>query len=827
MSHHPIRCRTLALRVNPVAAGVAIALTGMVPVKASAQALGGNNYTDEIIVSATRRDARVQDVPYSIAALSDGDLADLQIVDLSGIARYTPGLIQVDQGARDANQLIMRGIGVSAINSPEFLANTNGDRVSVYYGETPAYVNLLPLDLQRVEVLRGPQGILFGARSLGGAIRYMPNAPDLYASTAEAHVRGYVTDASSGTSYDSDLVFNAPLIEGTLALRGLLGYSNQRGFIDYNYLVPNPGVSCPEPGFSSPDCSTDGFRQNRDANNVITRSYGLQLRWQPFDDLTATLGWRYQDRDIGGRQINSSEALGLIESTRGIDLDTGPYVSGLRFDEPNSRVNSITNLVINWNTALGEVTATTSFTRYDDRGQRDQTDLLLDLEPDDYYYYEEFPAFSAFTQDTRDDEVFTQEVRLVSAESDSRVDWLIGAFYQEGDFFSTSQEFVPGYAAFDPVFTTDQGDLEYDNKNFQQEREWAAYGEIGFQVTDKLNIRAGGRLFDYQSEIRNCTAFPIATTGFGGNPDVDAPENCDPNTGFQTARDRDFIGKLGLLYDVNDNISTYFTFSQGYSTGGVNARVDEPDVLNEKLVGPELTDNYELGIKSNWLDNRLLVNAALFYIDWTDIQVQGQTASGNFRITRNGSKARSQGVELDAVLRLNDHWSVGAGYAYTEAELAAGCTADQIADPTVSCALVSEPTASGDRLPGTPEHQGNLRVSYLTAINSELDLGFEYGMTAQSDVLTRIGTGGDCCRENGEALGGFALHYLSAALRHEAWTVTLFAENLFNKYAETGVRETRASLVTAGAPNDFTLRRYFKNVVRPRNIGVDFRYRFR
>ena len=815
------KCRSkLTLRVNPVAAGVAVALTGGLPVAAVAQTLGGSDYTDEIVVTATRRDTSVQDVPYSISALSDGDLADLQIMDLSGIARYTPGLIQVDQGARNANQLIIRGIGANAINSPEFLANTTGERVSVYYGETPVYLNLMPIDLNRVEVLRGPQGILFGARSLGGAIRYMPNLPDMDKATAEAHVRGYATDESSGASYDSDVVFNAPLVDGTLALRGLLGYSNQRGFIDYNYLVPSPGASCPEPGFSSPDCDTDGFARNADANSVITRSYGLQLRWQPFADFSATLGWRQQDRDIGGRQINSSEALALIETNRGIDLDTGPYVSGLRFNEPNERVNTITNLVVNWDTAVGEFVSTTSLTKYKETGQRDQTDLLLDLEPDDYYYYEEFPAFSAFTAETRDDEVFTQEVRLVSSSDDSRFDWLVGAFYQDGDFFSTTTETAPGYSDFDPVFTSANGDTVFDNKNAQQEREWAAYGEIGYQLTDKLNVRAGGRLFDYESDLRDCSAFPIATTAFGGNPDVDAPENCSSNS----ASDTDFIGKLGLAYDFSDNVNAYLTFSQGYSAGGVNNQVDVPE---EALVKPEKTDNYELGIKSNWLNNRLIVNAALFYIDWTDIQVQGQTALGNFRIVRNGSAAESQGLEIDSVLRLTDSLSIAAGYAYTQAELVEGCTPAQIGDPAIDCVSVLEPTESGDRLPGAPEHQGNLRLSYQRSLTSSTDLALQYGMTVQSDVLTRIGDGDNCCREDGEALGGFALHYFSAALEQDAWTVTLFAENLFNRYAETGVRETRATLTTAGAPNNFTLRRYFKNVARPRNVGVDFRYRFR
>ncbi len=811
--------RPVPVRVTPLAAAVATAMGSFAGISTAAAD------TEELVVTATRRDASVQEVPGSVAALSGEDIRDLQINDLSDIARWSAGLIQVDQGARDANLMISRGINANAINSPELLNNSTGDRVATYYGETPVYVNLQPIDIGRIEVLRGPQGTLFGARSLGGAIRYIPNKPDTEAFSLDAHVRAFNTAESADRSREGDVVVNVPLITDTLALRGLLGYSHVGGYIDYDFVVPNPGVSCPEPGYSDPECSSDGFNQFADANDIDTRSYGLSLLWTPFDDLEAVLSWRQQNRDIGGRNINSRDALELIEVNRGIALDVDGYTSGMRFLEPQQRVNNITNLNIIWNTAIGELTSSTSYTTYDEDGQRDQTDLLLDLEPDSYYYYEEFPAFSAFTAEVKDDEIFTQEVRLVST-GDGPLNWLAGVFYQESDLFARSTEFTPGYAEWDPFFTTDNGDVEYDNKTFQKDKEIAVYGEIGYDISDQLSIAASARWFDFETRFRTCTAFPIATTGFGGSPDVDDPSNCEPGTGFRSVSDDDITSRLQATYRFTDDMNVYALYSEGYSSGGVNVRVDTED---QRLIKPERTKNYELGIKSLWLDQRLTANAAVYYIDWDDIQILGLTDQG-FSLIRNLGEAESTGLELDLQLQLTDALALAAGYAYTNAELSQGCSDFNLTPAEIAqlCGDALADSAKGDRLPGSPEHSGYVRAAYVTSVGPGMDFRATYGIRSQSDVLTKLGVGGSgCCRDNGERLGGFSLHNVSAGLETETWQATLFVENLLNKYAVTGVRLDQSFLRTAGAAPDFTLRRYFQNVIRPRNVGIDFRYRFR
>jgi outer membrane receptor protein involved in Fe transport len=250
---------------------------------------------------------------------------------------------------------------------------------------------------------------------------------------------------------------------------------------------------------------------------------------------------------------------------------------------------------------------------------------------------------------------------------------------------------------------------------------------------------------------------------------------------------------------------------------------------NEQFVDPETVDNYELGIKSLWLDNRLTVNASVFYMDWEDIQLDG-TADNGVGITVNGGSAETKGVELESSFALNDNWVFSAGYAYTEAELTDSCrTPADFANK--GCPISGVVTEDGDRLPGSPEHQGTLQVDYFRPLNSTYDFFANWRLTTQSDVLTKLGDGDDCCRDNGEELGGFTIHYATAGISTETWDATLFIDNVFDKFAVTGVRDDRSVIGTDtdlyGAGGDVAVRRYWNNVITPRVVGVDFRYRFR
>ncbi len=829
----------IPVKVTPVAAAVATALGSISGVSIAQEVSGVPASAEQITVTASRRDTNLQELPQSVSAISQDDIQALQITSLNDIARYTPGLTQVNQGGRNGGRLIIRGINVDGVTADEFLNNTGGGRVATYYGETPVYVDLKLIDTTRVEVLRGPQGTLYGASSISGAVRYIPNAPDLETFSIEAHGRAYDTEESSDGSYDMDAVINMPLIQDTLALRAMLGYADEAGWVDYKYQVPEPGVSCPEPGYADADCSSDGFKNNKDANDLETTSAGLSLLWRISDVLDAKASWRYQKQESGGRNINSKNSLELIEQNRGIDLDTGNYVSGMRVEEPNELKNNIYNFELNGDFGFADFVSSTSYTTFEENGQRDQTDLLMQLEPDDYYYYEEFPAFTAFTDDGRDDDFFTQEFRLVSKDDEGqRLNWIVGAFYQDSDLESTSQEITPGYAAYDPLFTTEFGDLEYDSIFEEDIEEKAIYGEIGYDFTDRFKATLGARWFDFDNDVKSCATFPIATTAFGGSADVNDPSNCTKASTPSSADDDDIIWKFNAAYTFTDDLLGYATYSEGYSSGVANPRricEDDADTNcvrdNELYASPEETKNYELGMKSEWLDGRLRVNGAIYYIDWDNTQVQGRTQTAGFLIARDGGEAESKGLELEVNAQLTEKWLLNIGYTYINAELSDGCSAAEASSGTEPCAIPDAETKSGDRLPGSPEHMGYASMTYNTILSNGLGFNFEYGLTTQSDVLTQLGDGDDCCRENGEKLGGYSIHYLSAGLAGDArqsdqWNLSLFVDNLFDKYAVTGVRDDRSQVTTAGGAPDFTVRRYFQYVTQPRTIGIDLRYRF-
>ena len=720
VAQRPIATRVAAVRISPVAAAVATALGTVsgtviadervqeVPVAVTALTASGLTGTEEIVVSATRRDTGVQDVPYNLSAITGADIDALQIRDLSGIARWTPGLTQVDQGARNANQLFMRGINTSPINTNFALRNTTGDRVGVFFGETPVYIDLRPVDLNRVEVLRGPQSTLFGARATSGALRYIPNKPDVENVSLDAIGRAYTVSESSDQGLDGILTVNTPIVEDVFAFRASLAVFNVPGFIDQNYLVNEAGVSCPEPFFTNPGCTEDDLSTAKDTNDEKTVSVRLGALWNVTENLEAVLTYQRQDMEVGGRPLNSQQALALIDSDPNTvpvePLQSGLYESGMRFLEPIERINDIYNLVLTYDAGNIEFVSATSYTEYNELGTRDQTDLLLDYSYGNFPFvsaYADFPAFAAFTRDEIDDNFFTQEFRAVYDNVDSRWDWLVGAFYQDADQFAGSDENAPGYRAF-----VNEPPVNEDTLNiFRTDRETtelAFYGELGYDLSDKLHVLGGARWFEIDDDISAIGVF------------IDPFYDFDEQGG---GSESDVLFKLSADYTFNDDILGYALFSQGVSPGGVNT---SPGLTPaQQFVSSEFVDNYEIGLRSVYFDGNLIINGALFYMDWQDLQLDAEAPNGS-NITVNGGGAKSQGLELEASARLGDYWNVGLGYAYTDATLTEGCTLAESNDPNVPCALRNEETQDGDRLPGSPKHQANLLIAFNTPLNDTL-----------------------------------------------------------------------------------------------------------
>lgn len=463
---------------------------------------------------------------------------------------------------------------------------------------------------------------------------------------------------------------------------------------------------------------------------------------------------------------------------------------------------------MSYDLGFAELVSATGFSEYDEVGQRDQTDLLLDFE----YGYESFPSFTAFTREIGEEETQTQELRLVST-SDGPLSWIVGAFYNKFEAFATSEEFTPGIPEFFGIVRPDN--LEFFQITDVSQKESALFGEIGYEVTEDLTVTLGARFYQYDTEVTQGFDLPLLDTLYGAPSD-----SLDVALQTNEADDDGSLFKFNIGYDLTDDALLYFTASEGYRIGGVNSVTPctEDDLSSqaqalcalpdEISILPDQTTNYELGLHSTWLNNKLILNGSIFYIDWTDIQISDVTENGGLPITVNGGEAVSKGVELSWRGLLGNGWSTQGSYAYTNAELA-----------TDEPAFVDGDDAfSGDRLPGSPEHSFSFGLTYDTEVFGGMPLLINYGMTYTGDVYTRVGL-----RDFGEELPSYTLHNLSMTLSGDVWDVTLYSKNLFDKYAVTSTRAGREDIRQVAG---FDVRSYGQFINQPRTVGVEFTYNF-
>lgn len=774
--------------------------------------------SDTIIVTATRRNETVQDVPLNIAALGEAQIEEQGFAELADVLSYVPGINIVDRGGRQGNPIIVRGLNADPIGSGDG-NNDGGGTVATYIGEIPLFVDLKLNDMQRVEVLLGPQGTLYGAGTLGGAIRYIPNRPDFEDELFSVRADAYQYSEADSLSHDLGFTFNMPIAD-TFAVRGSFDVSNDSGFMDAPFIVQQIGVSNPDPDFTDPADVAANLNPQTDVNSEETISGRLAARWQPLEWLDANLTYYYQEAEIGGRTTSAY---------RSTVIPAGKYDVASRVEEPNTITNELVALEITADLGFAELTSATGKSKFEDDGQRDQTNLLISLE----YSYETFPTFTAFTHEVGETETFNQELRLVS-QTDGPLNWIVGGFYNEKDSYSFSAEFTPGYAQFAGFDRPDN--LEYFSQSRTELVESAVFGEIGYDFTDRLTVTVGGRYYDYELKSFSAVDFPLFDPGFVA-PTID--EIGSTATSLSQADDG-FLYKFNLSYDVTDDIMIYGTVSEGYRIGDSNGlgacdafdpnasqgacalapgqqfgpNPGDVAVFDEREYGPDQTTNYEIGAKTEWLDGDLTLNGALYFVEWTDPQLSSATVNANIPITINADGAESKGVELSGNWRATDAFSVRGSYSFTQSELTAVVPSliRTITPPGFGTAFIDG--EAGDRLPGSPEHQFSVFGTYDVELSGGRDLAFNLGYAWQSDVLTR--TGG---RGNSLTLDSFGIANASAVYDAGPWSATLYVNNLFDEFAETGAVSTSLSnQIVLGS----SVRSFGTHIAPPRAIGLRF-----
>ena len=822
---------------------VCVALTTAIyqPLAVAADEVVVDEGIEKIEVTATRRASSVQEIPVNITALDGDIMAEQNITELADIARWVPGLTVQDQGGRSGSPIIVRGLNTNS-SGP----GSDGGTVATYVGESPLSVDLKLLDIQRVEVLIGPQGTLYGAGTLGGAIRYIPNKPILDETSGKVYA-GVNSVSEGGQGHEAGFVFNMPLINDELGFRVAYQSQENAGFIDYAYTVREPGVSLPDPDWNDAAAMSANLRKVEDVNNDETQTAKFLLRWMPTDEIDALLSYTYQKQEVGGRSIVH---YGALADSNGLASRIGKYESGYRVVEPREKTTDLLALEVTADLGFAELTSSTSLSTFDADGQRDQTDLLIRLN----YSYEDFPAFTAFTRELDENESFTQELRLVST-ADSDLTWIVGAYYNDYNEKGDSREFTPNFDkhaidvwGIDGNYRPDA--LEYVSVSDTDIEERAIFGEIGYAVTEQLNLTIGARFYDYEVSSVSAIDLPLFNSVFSGAPsdaiDIDLA-NAEP----VAADDSGSLFKFNASYQFNQDFMAYATWSEGFRIGGSNGVGACPDnvneienqivcaLSNEQVYVADTTQNLELGFKSTWMRNRVHINGALFSVDWNDPQIGGATVNGQQPITANGKGAKATGAELSFRAMLTDSITAFGSYSHTKAELTAdapylfgvvdkGCDVNDQACLTEQSRLQSWWDGhDGDRLPGSPETQYSLGVKYSTDFMGEYLLDVNYGLTYQDEIYTKVGL-----QNGGEALDGYSLSNLSARFSTEDWAVTVYANNLFDEYSATSVR--RSSDDVNGSTFDpyfdqnrpDLLRNYGKYIQTPRTIGIKFEYIF-
>ncbi|WP_242124855.1 TonB-dependent receptor [Sphingobium sp. Sx8-8] len=762
-----------------------------------------------IIVTGTRRATTIMDTPINISAISADEIARQRIDDVRDLADFTPGLTISDTGPGSTGSIVLRGLNASDVDS----GGVNyDDSLGIYLGEVPLYYDFKLLDIERVETLLGPQGTLYGLGTLAGAIRYIPNRPNVDEFEGEMHGRGYAKSHSDNFGYQVDGMINIPLIRDHVAFRSATGYYYDPGFIDYPLLIKTPGVSLPQP--SGPDSVSladygANLRRRKDLNFEKTFTTRNQLLVQTSEDLKVIFTYAFQRTKTEGAQSNSAGVLG-----------TGKYENASRYEEPVNRRAHLASMEINANIAdIADLVSTTAYTNVRVKSRSDNTDLLLDLD----YDYELFPAFSSWNELDGRRKQLNQEIRLVSRHG-GPFSWVLGGFYNRQKYHSDYAEHTPGLSDFYGI-TGNPDDLEYVSYTKSKITEKAIFGEGTFKVTPQWQVTAGARYFKYTSDIQGALVLPLL-----GDP----LSPYDVKAAGGKAKQDGWVWKFNTSYNFTPDLMAYATYSKGYRIGGPNRVAPCPDPVpvdqqnacalpNEIQYGPDKTRNAEIGVRMQLFDRKLSFNFDVFHIKWEGIQVDSATYYGVTGITVNGGAAKSQGFETSFQFKPVPQLAIQGSYSYTDAKL----TEDVPRIITIRTTPNNYDTRpkftqldalAGDRLPGSAKNSGSLGATYTIPM-ADGSFSANWTATYRGNVISRVGWD----RGYGDKIPSYVLHRAALSYETDKYSVSLFANNIFDKYAVVSVGQDRSRI---GVNDGVAVRYYRQTVLTPRTVGVEARIKY-
>lgn len=720
------------------------------------------NPPPEIVVTAQKRTQLLIDVPQSITVVSGAALENQQATSFQDYLKLVPGL-QLDQSNPGQGRLILRGINTGGVASS----------VSVYVDETPfgsssGLVNggvlagdFDTFDVSRVEVLRGPQGTLYGASSLGGLLKFVTNAPDTKKVVARGRVSIEDTDGGE-MSYRAHGVLNVPLSD-SLALRASGTYRKDGGFID------SIGTRGSDPlGFGIVSISDIA----KDINSA--KSYGgrASLLFKP----------------AGPFDLRLSAVMQNIRTKAPSYVESDPNTLKTLYGRPTQSQfiptfgnvdYRVYNGLMNYDLGFATITSSTSYSTQRQTFRDDATFNLsfllqaITTTPNELYLGQKTNS-----------KKFTQEVRLASKDNET-FEWLVGGFYtnEKGLIF---QEFVTVAPGTLNRIDTGLGLLLAEVSIKSRYREYAGFANGTIHLGKRLHVDIGGRYSHNSQRAAQTAQGPLA-----GNVVIDTDLNSSDNV---------FTYSIAPRFELNDHASLYARVAKGYRPGGPNATPPNAPVGTPQSFSPDTTTSYEVGFKAETADRRATLDVAAYHIDWSNIQLLTQVS--NFGININGGDAKVDGVEFTATYRPVTGLNLSLNGAYTDARLAEDTPL-----------LVGG--RKGDRLPFTPKLAIGLNADYVWSLGGETTAFFGGSLRALSkqtgdyDLAFRTANGRQ------RRVPSYEVVDLRAGVDFGRFSVEAFTKNLFNSDGKTSTISPTAS----GFPQ-FPGGAIGTGVIRPRSIGL-------
>jgi iron complex outermembrane recepter protein len=763
---------------------------------------------EKVTVTAQKRTENLQEVPVSIQVLGEQKLEQQNVADFQDFAQLLPSVSFNSAGGGvfpgpGFVQVYMRGV----VSGGDGNHSSSQPSVGMYLDEQPittiqGALDVHIYDVARIEALAGPQGTLYGASSQSGTIRIITNKPDPSGFASNFSLEANAIE-HGGTGWVAEGMVNAPIGERA-ALRVVGWREHKAGYVDNvpgSRTFPTSGITQTNSALVEDDYNTSdvvgaraALRIDLDDNWSITPSVVSQKQESHgssgFDPLVGDLElshyypesaddkWTQAALTVQGKLGNFDVTYAYSHLDRTVDSESDYSDYGYWYDSLFGSGSLFCSAV-------------------DEEGACDPTTYV---DPSQYIQARDGYAKS------------THELR-VSSPAEDRLRFVAGVFWQSSRHDIYQRYKVDGLATElevngwpDTIWLTTQVRRDHDE---------AVFGEVSYDITDKLTFTGGMRFFKYDNSLRGFFGYG---DGFSSSTGVSQCSSDESVLGGpclnldKEVSERDHLGKVNLSYQIDDRRMVYFTWSEGYRPGGVNRRGTLPPYTSDFLT------NWEAGWKTTWAGNRLSFNGAVFQEDWEDFQFSYLGANGLTEI-RNAGQARVRGAEMELNFAASYNLNLSAAVAMYDAKLTADYCVETDADnvPIPAC---YEPDYDGDRalagsrLPMTPRFKANATARYTWDIGDS-EAFWQASLVHVGDRTTDLR---EAQREFIDDADAYTTVDLSAGLKRGAWSLDLFLKNAFDERAELGKFSECASL-TCGY-TAYTI------PTRPRTFGVRFSREF-